>query len=445
MKDKIVMPLWTCCLFIVVMNTTMFNVSLPAIIKDLDITADLGAWVISSYSIGYALSTVIYSRLTDRFPLRKLVATGLLTLGLASLLGLFAHSFALLLATRILQSAGAGVMAGLGLVIASRYVPAQRRGAAIAMISSAGAMAFGLGPIVGGLISEYWGWNGLFGVTVLVLAALPVLLYFLPREKSSAGSSFDVIGAMLTVINASSLLVAITTQSLLWLSVGVVSLIVHVIYTRRANNTFIHPRLFAVPGYTRLLMIGFGILILNLGNLFLMPLVLANVFHRSSLMIGLLIAPGALLSACCARFVGRWIDSRGGMRFLLVGHVLLSTVLLLFMLEIHASALIVTVGYLIFSPAFSATMASVNNEAARLLPRELVGSGMGLLQLIQFFGGSMSVAFCGLLLHSKSYLPSAEAYSYVYGILLTVALVSFAIAFWHSKAAASLAQSVSNH
>lgn len=49
MNDKIVMPLWTMCLFIVVMNTTMFNVSLPTIIQDLQISADLGSWVISSY------------------------------------------------------------------------------------------------------------------------------------------------------------------------------------------------------------------------------------------------------------------------------------------------------------------------------------------------------------------------------------------------------------
>ncbi|MEK3687835.1 MULTISPECIES: MFS transporter [Paenibacillus] len=63
MNDKVVMPLWTFCLFIVVMNTTMFNVSLPTIIQDLHISADLGSWIISSYSIGYALSTVIYSRL----------------------------------------------------------------------------------------------------------------------------------------------------------------------------------------------------------------------------------------------------------------------------------------------------------------------------------------------------------------------------------------------
>lgn len=184
MKDKIVMPLWTCCLFIVVMNTTMFNVSLPVIIHDLQITSDLGSWVISSYSIGYALSTVIYSRLSDRIPVRKLLTVGLLILGLSSLLGLFAHNFAILLLTRILQSAGAGVMAGLGLVIASRYIPVERRGAAIALISSGSAMAFGLGPIVGGLISEYWGWNGLFAITVLVLLALPVLLYFLPVNPS---------------------------------------------------------------------------------------------------------------------------------------------------------------------------------------------------------------------------------------------------------------------
>ncbi|CAH1054440.1 MFS transporter [Paenibacillus pseudetheri] len=102
MNDKIVMPLWTMCLFIVVMNTTMFNVSLPTIIQDLQISADLGSWVISSYSIGYALSTVIYSRLSD--------------------------------------------------------------------------------PIVGGVISQYFGWNGLFGITCLVLIVLPVLLRLLPRR-----------------------------------------------------------------------------------------------------------------------------------------------------------------------------------------------------------------------------------------------------------------------
>lgn len=437
MKDKIVMPLWTCCLFIVVMNTTMFNVSLPVIIHDLQITSDLGSWVISSYSIGYALSTVIYSRLSDRIPVRKLLTVGLLILGLSSLFGLIAHSFAILLLTRILQSAGAGVMAGLGLVIASRYIPLERRGAAIALISSGSAMAFGLGPIVGGLISEYWGWNGLFAITVLVLLALPVLLYFLPRETAKPENPFDMIGAALTVINATTLLVAITQQSWLWLSIGVISLIVHIVYIRRASLPFVNPHVFRTPGFSRLLIIGFCVLVVNLGNLFLMPLVLADLFGRSSLAIGLLIAPGAIVSAFCTRFVGRWIDRYGNIRFLMIGHILLAGVLALFMLGLNQSALIITGGYLFFSPALSASIASLNNEASRVLPKAQIGSGMGLLQLIQFFGGSVSVAACGLLLHGIPGVPVEEAYHVVYGCLLLVCLVSLVIVVWHNKAARS--------
>ncbi|MBR2565553.1 MAG: MFS transporter [Paenibacillus sp.] len=444
MKEKIVMPLWTCCLFIVVMNTTMFNVSLPVIIHDLQITSELGSWVISSYSIGYALSTVIYSRLSDRIPIRKLLTVGLLILGCSSLLGLFAHNFALLLTTRILQSAGAGVMAGLGLVIASRYIPVERRGAALALISSGSAMAFGLGPIVGGLISEYMGWNGLFAITVLVLLALPVLLYFLPRETANKEQPFDLIGAVLTIINAITLLVAITQRSWVWLVIGFASLAAHILYIRRARTPFVNPHVFRTPGFTRLIIIGFCVLVVNLGNLFLMPLVLADLYHRSALAIGLLIAPGAIISAFCTRYVGRWIDRYGNMRFMLIGQGMLAAVLVLFMLGLDWSALIITGGYLFFSPALSASMASLNNEASRVLPKNQIGSGMGLLQLIQFFGGSVSVAVCGLLLHAIPGVSVKEAYHVVYGCLLFVCIISLGLTLWHSKTASLAKRNVTS-
>ncbi|GGF93290.1 MFS transporter [Paenibacillus albidus] len=430
MNDKIVMPLWTCCLFIVVMNTTMFNVSLPTIIQDLHISADLGSWVISSYSIGYALSTIIYSRLSDMVPIRKLLTVGLLTLGLASVYGLFAHSFYALLITRIVQSAGAGAMAGLGLVLASRYVPVERRGGAIAMISAGSAMAFGLGPIAGGVISQYLGWNGLFGITCLVLAVLPVLLRLLPQEQPQP-APFDFTGATLTVVNAGSLLIAVTTQSPVWLAVSVLSFAVHAWHLKRAKESFINPLLLKMPGYGKLVVIGFCILVLNLGNLFLMPLALARVFDKSPLMIGLFIAPGAIFSAFFTRFVGQWINRFGNQRFLLIGHLLLAGVMALFALDLASSPLFLLFGYLIFSPAFSATMASLNNETSMLLPRAWIGSGMGLLQLVQFFGGSVSVAVCGLLLHAQRDAASAIAYQHVYSMLFGVCVVSLLVVLWY--------------
>ncbi|OCT11268.1 MFS transporter [Paenibacillus pectinilyticus] len=430
MNDKIVMPVWTIGLFIVVMNTTMFNVSLPSIIQDLNITADLGSWVISSYSIGYALSTVIYSRLSDVVPIRKLLTVGLIVLGLSSVFGLFAHEFHTLLLARILQSAGAGVMAGLGLVLASRYIPIERRGSAIAMISAGSAMAFGLGPIVGGLISEYFGWNGLFAITCLVLVILPILLRLLPKEQPMP-FRFDMLGAVFTVVNAATLLLAVTQLSVVWLTVSVISLGLHIWHLKRKSNTFINPALLASPAFRKLAVIGFCILVLNLGNLFLMPLVLAKIFDKSAMTIGLTIAPGAILSAFLTRFVGRFIDRFGNLRFLLIGHVILALVMVAFSTVLGASPLVIMIGYLCFSPAFSATIASLNNETSRILPRELIGSGMGLMQLIQFFGGSMSVAICGILLEIQKNTTLLHSYKHVYGILILVGCCSLGMLLWY--------------
>ncbi|MZQ87009.1 MFS transporter [Paenibacillus sp. 5J-6] len=433
MNDKVVLPVWTVGLFIVIMNTTMFNVSIPSIIGDLHISADLGAWVISSYSIGYALSTVIYSRLTDIVPLRRLLLVGLLVLGLSSVYGIFAHSFNALLAARILQSAGAGVMAGLGLVLASRYVPMERRGSAIAMISAGSAMAFGLGPIVGGLISEYFGWNGLFAITCLVLVILPVLLRLLPKEDPQP-FRFDVLGAILTVINAATVLLAVTQLSIIWIGISVVSFLLHAWHLRRGKETFINPSLLRNHDFRKLIVIGFCILVLNLGNLFLMPLVLANLFHRSAMEIGLTIAPGAIFSAFMTRFVGRWIDKYGNLRFLLIGHIVISVVMLLFYSIVGASSIVVLVGYIFFSPAFSATLSSLNNETSRILPKTLIGSGMGLMQLIQFCGGSISVAVCGILLEVQNHTSLALSYQHVYGLLLLIGLASIGMLLWYQGA-----------
>lgn len=433
MNDKIVMPIWTFGLFIVVMNTTMFNVSIPSITADLRISADLASWIISSYSIGYALSTVIYSRLSDVASIRKLMTVGLLILGLSSVFGLFARDFNSLLAARILQSAGAGAMSGLGLVLASRYIPANRRGKAIAMISAGSAMAFGLGPIAGGLISEYFGWNGLFAVTCLVLVVLPVLLRLLPQELPADGQSFDVWGAVLTVVNAASLLTAVTQQSVVWLTASVLSFAFHARHMKKAKNSFINPELLKQKGYGKLLTVGFCMLVLNLGNLFLMPLALAHLFDKSAMTIGLLIAPGAILSTFFTRFVGQWIDKYGNVRFLLIGQCVIVAVLVLFTFELAASPFVILCGYLLFSPAFSATMASINNETSLLLPKNLIGSGMGLLQLVQFFGGSVSVAVCGLLLDYQMQASLASAYRHVYGFLFAVSMCSIGMLLWYKR------------
>lgn len=429
MNDRIIVPLWAFGLFIVIMNTTMFNVSIPGIIGQLDVTAELGSWIISSYSIGYALTTVIYSRLSDSVSIRLLIAIGVTVLTTGSVSGIFATDFNTLLLARILQSAGAGAIAGLGMIIVSRYIPYERRGSALALISAASAMAFGMGPIVGGVVYQTFGWSGLFAITCLVILIFPVIIPLLPKEEPKA-FQFDVIGGLLTVINTITLLLAVTQRSIWMLVVCFVTIVIHGFYVKRDKPTFIRKELLKQPPYLKLLAVGFCVMSLNLGNLFLMPLVLANEFGTSAMNIGFMIAPGAIVTAIISRYVGRGIDKLGNRKFLLWGHVLLAAVAAVFALFTSVSPLVILIGYLFFSPAFSATLSALNNEVSRILPDEFIGSGMGMMQLAQFMGGSLSVAICGILISFHVNVSIIHEYGFVYVCLFALILCSMVIYLW---------------
>jgi len=435
MKEKIVIPIWALGTFIVVSNTTMFNVSIPTVIQDLDITAHLGAWIISSYSISFALSTVIYSRLTDIIPIRRLLLAGLSLIGLASVFGLFAGEFYTLLAVRIVQALGGGAISGLGLVIVSRYVPPERRGRALTMISSGSAMAFGLGPIIGGVITQYFGFNGLFAVTCLVLILLPIMLKLLPKEMPAPGS-FDVVGALLTTVNASSLLIAVSAQSWWWLGVFAASLLLHGWHMRKGKGKalFISPQLFKVRGFVKWLAAGFLALMLNMGNLFLMPLVLADLFDLSPMTIGFVIAPGAILSAVMTRKMGFWIDRFGSLLVLPVTLGIVAGVLALFAAASWVSPLIILLGYLLFAPCFTGSLAALNKEASVILPKASIGAGMGLLQLVQYFGGALSAPVSGIILDRVTGVSPSAVYQAAYGLLVAAAALCLGIVAWYRMA-----------
>lgn len=430
MKEKIFIPVWAVAVFIVISNTTLFNVSIPTIIQDLDITANLGAWIISSYSISFALSAVIYSRLTDMIPIRRLLLAGFSLIGLSSIFGLLAGDFYTLLAVRILQAFGGGAVNGLGLVIVSRYVPSERRGRALTMISTGSALAFGLGPIIGGVITQYLGFNGLFAIPCLILAVLPVLLKLLPKEMPAPGS-FDIAGALLTMLNATSFLLAVSQLSLMWLVIFAVSLLLHYWHMRRGKALFISPELFKVPGFGKVMAAGFMTMMVNMGNLFLMPLILADVFGRSPMAIGFMIAPGAILSALLARRLGLWIDRVGSMRVLPVTMLTLIGVLSVMTAIVPMSPVVILLGYLFIAPCYSASVASLNKEASVILPKASLGAGMGMAQMVQLVGSAFSAPVCGLILDRMSAQFTVIAYQVAYGALLLTAILGLAIVVWY--------------
>lgn len=424
-QENKVLLVWSFTVWLVVMNTTMFNVALPTVLTELSLTSTTVSWIVSGYSIAFAISSLAFSRLSDYLPISRLLLFGLTLLGLASVIGFFANHFIVLLVARILQAAGAGAVPGLAMVLAGRYIPLSRRGKAMALIASAASLGFGLGPVVGGAITQYLGWNFLFCITGFVWLLMPLFQKFLPKEEVQKGR-FDLFGAMLTVASITGLLLFFSTLSMVLIVVTISLLGILWFYLHKTDIPFIQPALFYDFQYMKLLFIAFAAFITHFSTLFLMPIILTEMYGKGAAEVGLLIFPGAILSALLAHYIGILIDRYGNKPILLFGLCCLCVSVLMFAFFSTISPYFILVSYIVMSPGFSALTSSISNEVTRILPSDKIGSGMGLTQLTQFIGGGFGVTLTGLFLTLQDGSLLNVIYRNVFlGIFLLLSLSSF--------------------
>lgn len=404
-QENKILLIWSFTSWLVVMNTTMFNVALPTVISELSLTSSTASWIVSSYSITFAISTLTFSRLSDFLPISKLLLIGITILSIASIVGFFSPNFYLLLLARILQAAGAGAVPGLAMVLVRRYIPLSRRGKAMAFIISAGSLAFGLGPVIGGTITQYLGWHYLFGITCFVFLFIPFFRKLLPKEERKKGH-FDVWGALLTVVSVTGLLLFVSTFSMIILFCTSFFIIILWRYLHRIEAPFIQPRLLKDGQFLKLLCIGFITFITNFATLFLMPIILTVIFNKNPAEVGMIIFPGAISGALAAQFIGRLIDRYGNAPIILLGQLLLTVGTIMFAFCSTLSPLFILTTYIFIAIGFSTLNSSISNEVTRILPIVEMGTGLGMTQLVQFIGAAFGVTLSGLLLTiQKGILP----------------------------------------
>lgn len=429
---RLIVPIWAVVAFFAVMNTTMFNVSLPAVIAGLNVSQGMGSWILSGYSITFALATIVASRLSDMVSLRALVAAGAALLGAASFAGLAADRFAWLVAVRVVQAMGAGMLLGIGVILARRLVPFEKRGRALAIIGTGSSLSYGVGPIVGGIVTDAIGWNGLFAIPCLVLPLACILWRLLPKEQLPP-QRFDAVGAVLTAGMVVLLLLALTRLSAVFLVCGLFAAALNIVYLLRVKEPFVSLFVLKVPHFPKLLPVAVTAMAMNLSLLYLIPLSLSGVHGRAAGVIGFFLFPGALMSVTMSRFVGRWIDQYGPHRVMLAGQLVIFLAVITLALFSHASIYVIIFGYMLFAPGFSALMSSINHELSSILPKERLGSGMGLTQLMQYNGGAFGVAMCGVLLDWNWRLPPEQQFALPFGLLSALLAVSSGFLVWYLR------------
>ncbi|MCW2269967.1 EmrB/QacA subfamily drug resistance transporter [Pseudomonas sp. JUb96] len=245
-------------IFLGALDQTIVAVSMPAISAQFN---DVGllAWVISGYMVAMTVAVPIYGKLGDLYGRRRMILTGTALFTLASLFCAVAQNMEQLVLARVLQGIGAGGMVSVSQAIIGDFVPPRERGRYQGYFSSMYALASVTGPVLGGYLTEYLSWRGVFWLNLpLGLVAWWVTRRALRTLVVPQGRArVDYVGAALLIFGLSSLLLGITLigQGHPWYSSQVASLLlcallglsVFVLHERRAPEPLLPLKLFSNP------------------------------------------------------------------------------------------------------------------------------------------------------------------------------------------------------
>ncbi|MBB6671531.1 MFS transporter [Cohnella nanjingensis] len=434
--DKLVRLLCFILLFSV-MNVTMFNIALPDISRAFDLIPSEAGWVVTGYSIIYAIGSLTYGKLADMYPLRKLLTVGLLLFAAGSILGFASQNYPMMLAARFVQSAGASSIPALVMIIPIRLYAPERRGRVLGVIASAIAFASGVGPIVGGFVSDWLDWRYLFLISVGTLATLPFLRRWLPAEDVRPGR-FDFVGAALLAGAMATAMLGITRWNGWLLLTGLVLLALFIVRIRMAAHPFVQPAVFRSGGFRAGLASGFLTFGAAFAVTFLTPTMLSHLNHASTADIGLIMFPAAMGAAILGRYGGKLADSKGSV-LLIVSALCLLAIGQLALSTFSGHAVWIIALCLIFgNVGVSFFQASMTKLIASTLPREQTGVGMGVVTLSNFMSGAVTGAIVSKIVdHTGAGAPlnpiakSGEAalFSNIYLFLAIITLITLAIVY----------------
>jgi len=398
-NGELMLGLLVFTLIISVMNATMFNVVLPNISKQFQLSPSQVSWIITGYMIVYAIGSVTYGKLTDRYSLKNLLTFGLLFFAVGSVVGLVATQYWMVIVARIVQAAGASVIPAIAMIVPVRYFSPERRGRALGTIAIGFALGLALGPIVAGIVSSVWNWRVLFVISLLSLLTLPIYRRFLDDAKGAA-SKMDFMGGSLLAGTVAILLLALTKGSS-WLALaGTFSFLFFLLRICYASTPFINPVLFRNKPFSFGLIITFVMIGISFAFPFLTPQLLSSANDLSPVSIGIVMLPSSLIAAFLGRRGGKLADEKGNpflvytaAALLIIGFICMSSV-------VGMSPVFIAI-FLIFGVLGQSFMQiAMSNTVSRTLSKEHIGVGMGLFSMITFISTAASTAAIGKILDS---------------------------------------------
>jgi EmrB/QacA subfamily drug resistance transporter len=403
-----------CCmsLLLVGMDSTIVNVALPSIRRDLNVSVSGLQWTIDAYILVLASLLMLSGSTADRLGRRRIFQTGLVLFTIGSLLCSLAPGLGWLIAFRMVQAVGASMLNPVAMsIITNVFTEPRERARAIGVWGGVVGISLGLGPVIGGVLVETVGWRSIFWINIPIgIAAIGLTARFVPESKAPRARRVDAVGQILVIVALASLTYAIIDAPRAgWASPTIVGLLGLVLvatvtllaYEPRRVDPLLELRFFrSAPfsGATAIAICAFGAFS---GFLFLNTLYLQEVRGLPALQAGLCTLPLAVMTLIFAPLSGRLVGSRGPrIPLLAAGAAMCAGGLMLTGLARDTSLVWLLASYVVFGLGFGLVNAPITNTALSGMPRSQAGVAAAVASTSRQVGAALGVAVVGSVLSS---------------------------------------------
>ncbi|WP_160502131.1 MDR family MFS transporter [Streptomyces sp. BA2] len=414
--------------FAALLDATIVTVALDATSREFDASESAVAWASTAYLLTMALVTPVVGWAIDRFGARRMWMSALTVFLVGSVLCGLAWSLESLVAFRVVQGIGGGLVLPLNMAILAQAAGPERFGRIMSMVGIPGQLAPIMGPVLGGVIVAAAGWRWIFFINIpLCLLALVLSWRVLPAGLPPGKAPLDRVGLallppglVLLVYGFSRIADAGEASSAmpaLCLAVGAVLLVAFVVHALRVEAPLIDLRLFVHRTFTASSVMTFLHGIAVYGPLLLLPLFYARVRGYDAGEVGWLLAPQGIGSLIGISVAGSLAD-RYGARPLVIGSTVLTFVGTLPFTQLSADPPVSLLSAALVVRGFGVGLLGVAivTAAYRDVPAERISRATGTISVVQRVGASSGTAVIalvlGLQLADASAAPAAEAGAY---------------------------------
>lgn len=326
--------------FVVILNQTLMNTALPALMEDFQITANSAQWVTTIFMLVNGIMIPITAFLIQRFSTRSLffAAMGLFSLG--TLLAMLAPTYPVLLAGRFIQAAGGGIIMPLMQTILFAIFPMDKRGQAMGTFGLVISFAPAIGPSMSGWIVEHFPWQALFMIMLPIAIIDMIVAYFiLDNVTEPTNPRLDILSIILSTLAFGGMLFGFgnagnagwsSAAVIVPLIVGFLSLGLFIWRQLILDEPMLELRILKNPMFTLNTILGMAVFIAMIGGMIILPLYMQNMAGFTATESGLMLLPGAVLMGLMSPLTGRVFDRFGAKWLAVIGFGLLAASTLMF-------------------------------------------------------------------------------------------------------------------